>query len=96
MSALATLNLEQVNVFGLDPFLVLAALTAGSGAVGWLLGPFVGNAVFGVAHRRVGGQIAEVSFASLYVCVFGWVGWLFVGGVFFLEGRVLMSGVCDG
>lgn len=70
MSALATLNLEQVNVFGLDPFLVLAALTAGSGAVGWLLGPFVGNAVFGVAHRRVGGQIAEVSFAS--PCV--WLG----------------------
>ncbi len=40
---------------------MLGLVTLGSGAVGWLLGPFVGNAVFGMAHRRVGGQIAEVS-----------------------------------
>ena len=53
--------MEQINIFGLDPFLVLGLATLGSGAVGWLLGPFLGNAVFGMAHRRVGLQIAEVS-----------------------------------
>ncbi|KAL9076792.1 MAG: hypothetical protein Q9161_000777 [Pseudevernia consocians] len=51
--------MEQFNVFGLDPFLVLGLVTMGSGAVGWLLGPFLGNAVFGMVHRRVGLQIAE-------------------------------------
>lgn len=61
ISALTTLNMEQINIFGLDPFLVLGLATLGSGAVGWLLGPFLGNAVFGMAHRRVGPQIAEVS-----------------------------------
>ena len=45
---------------GLDPFLLLGLATAGSGAVGWLLGPFVGNAVFGLSHRKLGAQIAAV------------------------------------
>lgn len=62
MTVLTTFNVEQFNVLGLDPFLVLGLITVGSGGVGWLLGPFLGNAVFGVAHRRVGGQIKEVSF----------------------------------
>ena len=54
-------NFEHLGgLFGLDPFIVLGLATAGSGALGWLLGPFVGNAVFGMVHRRVGGQIAEV------------------------------------
>ena len=52
---------------------MLGLMTVGSGGVGWLLGPFVGNAVFGVVHRRVGGQIAEVSF---FFCSFwGGRGW---------------------
>lgn len=54
-----------MNLFGLDPFLVLGLATMASGAVGWLLGPFVGNAVFGIVWRRSRGQIAIVSFKSL-------------------------------
>ena len=33
----------------------------GSGGVGWLLGPFVGNAVFGVRYRGLRGEIERVS-----------------------------------
>lgn len=40
---------------------MLGLATAASGAVGWLLGPFVGNAVFGVMWRRSRLQIAAVS-----------------------------------
>ena len=62
VTVLSQQNFEHLGgLFGLDPFIVLGLATAGSGAVGWLLGPFVGNAVFGMIHRRVGGQIAEVS-----------------------------------
>lgn len=68
MSLLTSFNIEHVNFFGLDPFLMLGLVTLGSGAVGWLLGPFVGNAVFGMAHRRVGVQIAEVSGLSCTLC----------------------------
>lgn len=50
---------------GLDPFLLLGLATAGSGAVGWLLGPFVGNAVFGISHRKLGAQIAAVCQSTL-------------------------------
>lgn len=45
---------------GLDSFLLLGLATAGSGAIGWLLGPFVGNAIFGLSHRKLGPQIAAV------------------------------------
>ena len=54
-------NFESMNLFGLDPFLLLGMATMASGAVGWLLGPFIGNAVFGVMWRRLRGQIAAVS-----------------------------------
>ena len=47
-------------MFGLDPFIVLGMATAGSGAVGWLVGPFIGNAVFGWVHRGLKDEIAEV------------------------------------
>lgn len=50
---------------GLDPFLLLGLATAGSGAIGWLLGPFVGNAVFGLSHRKLGAQIAAVRQSTL-------------------------------
>lgn len=50
---------------GLDPFLLLGLATAGSGAIGWLLGPFVGNAVFGLSHRKLGAQIAAVRHSTL-------------------------------
>ncbi len=61
MSVLSELNLERINIFGLDPILILGLSTVGSGGLGWLFGPFIGNAVFRLVHRRVGPQIAEVS-----------------------------------
>ena len=61
---------EQLGgLFGLDPFILLGLATASSGAVGWLLGPFVGNAVFGMVHRRVGREIAEVSCEAVGRCL---------------------------
>lgn len=80
MTALTTFNMDQMNVFGLDPVVVLGLITAGSGGVGWLLGPFLGNAVFGMAHRRVGAQIAEVSFCSGFFLFFFVVWRLRCGG----------------
>lgn len=51
---MATQDLEKlgVQVMGLDPFVVLGLATAASGAAGWLIGPFVGNAVWGLVYRR--------------------------------------------
>ncbi|MCJ1229432.1 TIM23 complex component [Toensbergia leucococca] len=43
---------------GLDPFMVLGLTTAGVGALGWLCGPVVGNAVFGLWYRKWGREIA--------------------------------------
>lgn len=60
VSVLARQNIEAASIFGLDPFIVLGLATAGSGAVGWLVGPFVGNAVFGVVYRGLRGEIEEV------------------------------------
>ncbi|PTU23520.1 hypothetical protein P175DRAFT_0500087 [Aspergillus ochraceoroseus IBT 24754] len=47
-------NLEALGaqVMGLDPIFVLGAATAACGAAGWLVGPFVGNAVWAMVHRR--------------------------------------------
>ena len=65
---LSSQNFELMNIFGLDPFLVLGAFTAISGGVGWLLGPFVGNVIFGIVYRRIRGSIAAVShFLSNYL-----------------------------
>lgn len=58
---LGSQNFELMNIFGLDPFLALGAFTVVSGGVGWLLGPFVGNIIFGVVYRRIRGAIAAVS-----------------------------------
>lgn len=67
ISILSQQDLEALEgtVPGLDPFLLLGLATAGSGAVGWLLGPFVGNAVFGLLHRKLGAQIAAVRLSTL-------------------------------
>lgn len=56
------------QMFGLDPFVVLGLTTAGFGVVGWLAGPFVGNAVFNAMNRRFKGQIAEVSSTPEFDC----------------------------
>ena len=63
MTVLSTQDFEKLSglLFGLDPIMALGLLTLGSGAVGWLLGPFAGNAAFGMAYRRLGGQMAVVS-----------------------------------
>ena len=43
--------LESMTIFGLDPFIVLGLSTFSCAALGWLLGPTVGNAVFNFVHR---------------------------------------------
>lgn len=60
---LATQDLESlgVQVMGLDPFVVLGLATATCGAAGWLLGPFVGNAVWGLIYRRYRNSVTTVS-----------------------------------
>ncbi len=46
-------------------------MTACMGA-GWLMGPFLGNALFKVRYRQQWGQIAAVSFSLLLLsCFFG-------------------------
>ncbi|KAL2004717.1 hypothetical protein VTN00DRAFT_3245 [Thermoascus crustaceus] len=51
---LSTQDLENLGaqVMGLDPFVVLGMATAACGAIGWLVGPFLGNAVWGLVYRR--------------------------------------------
>ncbi|GAQ33869.1 presequence translocated-associated motor subunit PAM17 [Aspergillus tubingensis] len=54
VQVLSTQDLESLGaqVMGLDPFVVLGMATAACGAAGWLVGPFVGNAVWGLVYRR--------------------------------------------
>lgn len=65
---LATQDLESLGtqVMGLDPFIVLGLATASCGAAGWLLGPFVGNAVWGLIYRRYRASVAIVSSPSYW------------------------------
>lgn len=53
------------QVMGLDPFIVLGLATAGFGAMGWLIGPILGNTVWGLVHRQYRGGVAIVSFSNL-------------------------------
>jgi hypothetical protein len=46
---------------GLDPMIMLGLGTIGFAGVGWLMGPFFGNAVFNAMYRNVRGQIEAVS-----------------------------------
>ncbi|KAL3476768.1 Presequence translocated-associated motor subunit pam17, mitochondrial [Aspergillus californicus] len=54
LQVLSSQNLEALGaqVMGLDPFIVLGMATAACGAVGWLVGPFLGNAVWGIVHGK--------------------------------------------
>ncbi|KAL2821783.1 Pam17-domain-containing protein [Aspergillus cavernicola] len=54
VQVLSSQNLEALGaqVMGLDPFIVLGMATAACGAAGWLVGPFLGNAVWGMVHRK--------------------------------------------
>lgn len=60
---LSAQDLENLGaqVMGLDPFIVLGLATAACGAVGWLAGPFLGNGIWGLVHRRYKSGVAVVS-----------------------------------
>ncbi|KAJ5644160.1 Presequence translocated-associated motor subunit pam17 [Penicillium longicatenatum] len=57
---LSAQDLESLGaqVMGLDPFVVLGMATAACGAVGWLLGPIVGNGLWGLVYRRFAPSVA--------------------------------------
>ncbi|EEH35031.2 hypothetical protein PAAG_06078 [Paracoccidioides lutzii Pb01] len=40
------------QALGLDPFIVLGLATASCAALGWLLGPVLGNSLWGLVHRK--------------------------------------------
>lgn len=44
---------------GLDPFITIGMTLTAVGGVGWLMGPFVGNAVFGLWKRGLRSEIAR-------------------------------------
>jgi import inner membrane translocase subunit TIM23 len=48
-------------VMGLDPFVVLGLATAACGAAGWLVGPVVGNGVWGLVYRKYKPSVNTVS-----------------------------------
>lgn len=62
---LSSQDLESLGtqVMGLDPFVVLGMATAACGAAGWLLGPIVGNGLWGLVYRRFAPSVATVSSA---------------------------------
>ena len=63
IQVLSTQDLEALGsqVMGLDPFVVLGLSTAVCGAAGWLVGPFLGNAIWGLSYRRLKNGVAVVS-----------------------------------
>ncbi|KAL5336294.1 Presequence translocated-associated motor subunit pam17, mitochondrial [Aspergillus crustosus] len=60
VQVLSSQNLEHLGaqVMGLDPFIVLGMATAACGAVGWLVGPFLGNVIWGVVNRKYKSAVA--------------------------------------
>ncbi|KAF1815963.1 mitochondrial import protein Pam17 [Eremomyces bilateralis CBS 781.70] len=46
------LEAAAAQMVGLDPFIVMGLSTMGLGAVGWLLGPLLGNALFNIMYRK--------------------------------------------
>ena len=56
-------DLEHLGatVMGLDPFVVLGLATAACGAVGWLLGPALGNGIWGLVYRKYKPSVNTVS-----------------------------------
>jgi import inner membrane translocase subunit TIM23 len=63
VQVLSSQDLESLGaqVMGLDPFVVLGMATAACGAIGWLVGPAVGNGVWGLVYRRYKPSVATVS-----------------------------------
>jgi import inner membrane translocase subunit TIM23 len=59
-------DLESLGgaVMGLDPFVVLGLATAACGAAGWLVGPIVGNGVWGLVYRKFKPSVNTVSICN--------------------------------
>ena len=62
-SFLMTQDLEKLSgvLFGLDPVMALGLASLVFGTIGWLTGPFAGEAVFRIVHRRSIRQMEVVS-----------------------------------
>jgi import inner membrane translocase subunit TIM23 len=71
---LSAQDLESLGaqVMGLDPFVVLGLATAACGAIGWLLGPMVGNGLWGLVYRKYKPSVATVS--NCEPKAMGWTG----------------------
>jgi mitochondrial import inner membrane translocase subunit TIM23 len=63
VQVLSTQDIDTLaaQVMGLDPFIVLGIATAACGALGWLIGPILGNTLWGVVNRQYRSGIAIVS-----------------------------------
>ncbi|MCJ1402146.1 TIM23 complex component [Xylographa trunciseda] len=62
ISLLSQQDMDKLGslLFGLDPIMAMGVGAVGCGALGWLLGPFAGNAAFGIWYRRLGPEMAVV------------------------------------
>lgn len=58
-------NMDSIGAqaLGLDPFIVLGLATASCAALGWLLGPVLGNSLWGLVHRKYKAAVAMVCLA---------------------------------
>ena len=63
MYILSQQDIERLGtqVLGLDPIIFVGVVTIACGAVGWLIGPFAGGAVFAMRWRGWRGEMAAVS-----------------------------------
>lgn len=59
---LTTNDFDQMGaqMIGLDPFITLGLGTFACGALGWLLGPFLGTALFNMYYKRLVPQMRVV------------------------------------
>jgi len=46
-------------LIGLDPLITMGIMTFACGAAGWLIGPFIGGAMFSLRYRSFNRMIAE-------------------------------------
>ncbi|EEQ86802.1 hypothetical protein RJZ56_005601 [Blastomyces dermatitidis] len=60
VQVLAANNMDTIGAqaLGLDPFIVLGLATASCAALGWLLGPILGNSLWGLVHRKYKASVA--------------------------------------
>ncbi|PGH05292.1 hypothetical protein GX51_03013 [Blastomyces parvus] len=60
VQVLAANNMDTIGAqaLGLDPFIVLGLATAACAALGWLLGPILGNSLWGLVHRKYKASVA--------------------------------------